>query len=30
MYHTTGFTKDQIVELCALIYAAKTEESAVV
>jgi DDE superfamily endonuclease/Helix-turn-helix of DDE superfamily endonuclease len=30
MYHTTGFTKDQIVELCALIYAAKTEELAVV
>src|SRR5437016_11678884 len=30
MYHTTGFTKDQIVELCALIYAAKSEESAVV
>src|SRR3954462_5037790 len=30
MYHTTGFTKDQIVELCALISAVKVEETAVV
>jgi hypothetical protein len=28
MYHTTGFTKDQIVELCALVYAASKEEKA--
>jgi len=21
MYHTTGFTKDEIIDLCALIYA---------
>jgi hypothetical protein len=26
MYHTTGFTKDQIVELCALVHAASKEE----
>jgi len=26
MYHTTGFTRDQIVELCALVYAASREE----
>jgi hypothetical protein len=25
MYHTTGFTRDQIVELCALVYAASKE-----
>ena len=25
MYHTTGFTKDQIVELCALVHTASTE-----
>jgi hypothetical protein len=30
MYHTTGFTKDQIEELCALISAVKVEETAVV
>jgi hypothetical protein len=30
MYHTTGFTKDQIVELCALISAVRVEEMAVV
>ena len=29
MYHTTGFTKDQIVELCARVYAANMEEGAV-
>ena len=29
MYHTTGFTKDQIVELCALISAVKGEEMAI-
>ena len=25
MYHTTGFTKDQIVEICALVHAARKE-----
>jgi hypothetical protein len=30
MYHTTGFTKDQIVELCALISAVNVGEMAVV
>ena len=30
MYHTTGFTKHQIVELCALISAVRVEEMAVV
>ena len=28
MYHTTGFTKDQIIELCARIYAALPDASA--
>ena len=28
MYHTTGFSRDQIVELCALVYAASKEEKA--
>jgi hypothetical protein len=23
MYHTTGFTKDEIIDLCALIYASE-------
>ncbi|MQA62889.1 MAG: transposase, partial [Actinophytocola sp.] len=28
MYHTTGFTKDQIVDLCALVHVATKEDQA--